>query len=146
MRSYSLFIIANIILLLLCVLHLVGHFMGANITETTTETQLFFLINHLEINMLGIMRTYSDLLHGYSLIFAVTTLFFVIYNFSLINLIKENLPLYRNILLLNILLWGIELIIFIRYMVLPQIILGGSVMVIFLLSYFLLDNQPIVKR
>ncbi len=141
MRSFTLFLLSNILIFLMAVLHLIGYFLGKPAAETGMEKQIYDMLHNYELNMMGIYRTYNDLISGYSLIFATTTLFFGFFNMSLLTYLKKHLPIYRKILLLNILLWGIELVIFITFMVLPQIVLTGMILITFLISYFLIDSR-----
>ena len=141
MRSISFFILGNITVLLTAVLHLIGHMLGSGQATNADEQKLYDLMENLEINTLGIPRTISEILLGYSLIFALTTIFFALYNFIMLKTIRTNIPLYRYVLLLNILLWSLELVVFIVYMVPPLIILSSLVLTLFLLAYFTMAGK-----
>ncbi|MFC2123663.1 hypothetical protein ACFLU5_02530 [Bacteroidota bacterium] len=141
MRSISFFILGNIMVLLTAFLHLIGHIMGSAKATGADEQKLYDLMDNLKINILGIARTTSEILTGYSLIFAITTIFFALYNFILLKTIRTNIPLYRYILLFNILLWSLELLVFIVYMVPPPIILSSLILTLFLLAYFTLSSK-----
>lgn len=143
MRSIALFLTGNLFLVLITILHLIGYFLGSHDSTSESETQLLYLMQNLEVNMMGIMRTYMDLLNGYSLVFATSTLFFAIYNMAFVKYLRSHRILYRNILLINIFLWAIEFTIFVYYMVWPPIVLSGLGLIVFLMAYYFSFNMKL---
>ena len=141
MRSLALFLTGNFFLVLISILHLIGYLLGSPESTSESETQLLYLMQHLEVDMMGIMRTYMDILNGYSLIFAASTLFFAIYNMAFVKYLRSHRLLYKNILLLNILLWAIEFTVFSFYMVWPPIVVAGLSLIIFLGAYYFSFNM-----
>ena len=141
MRSISFFILGNVMAFVTAVLHLIGHILGSAKPTNTNEQQLYDLMENLKINILGMDRTMTEIMMGYSLVFILTTVFFALFNFIILKIIRTNIPLYRYILLLSILLWSLELLVFIIYMVPPPIVLSSLVLTMFLLAYFTLRSK-----
>jgi hypothetical protein len=59
---------------------------------------------------------------------------------SFIKYLRSHRHLYRNILLLNIILWASEFTIFVYFMVWPPIVLSGLGLIVFLLAYYFSFN------
>jgi hypothetical protein len=136
MRSGLFYLLANFLLFLTVILHMIGFFLDKPPDSDTSIQYLYFLMENLRVDPFGTGRTLSDIYRGFSLMFAVQTFFIAVLNLSLLDLIRKNLIYFRKIVIINFLFWTAILIILINFLVLPTILLIGGVCLLFLICYF----------
>ena len=135
LKKFSFWIRATIVFqLLTTAMHSVSFFITP-IATNETEKQMLELITNYKMNMgNGIFRTYSDIVISLSINLTLLCLFSALLN---IFLVRSEAPpkLFRGILLLQVIIFGILLIFVLRYAFLPPILSVALVLLGCLGSY-----------
>lgn len=91
--------------MVLAAFHLIGHFQQP-VPLNDTERQLFQLMNTYQRDLMGSMRTTTELLNGFSLTFSILPAGIAMLNLMLAGRFRGDADMLRSAARINAAIWG----------------------------------------